>query len=244
MIAAPLTAIGTSIAARLGTVPRSLRSLCSKLKHDTSAVAFVEFAFTAPIVLGLGMLGTETAYFVITHMKVSQIAMQVADNAARLGEDEVLNAPRIYEADINETFIGAEKVGQSIEIFKHGRIILSSLQRETNRPVQFISWERCRGAKEYYPQAPVRGTGTQIFGMGNPDKPITASPGTAVMFVEVAYDYQSLTPFDMFDGRQIVYTAAFNIRDNRDLGGLYQRDTSNPDPVANCWTFSEDRPTL
>ena len=97
MIAAPLS--------RLGALAGRVSALRQRLKRDTSGVAFVEFAFTAPIVLAMGMLGTETAYFVITHMQVSQVAMQVADNASRVGEQDVLTARKVYESDINESLV-------------------------------------------------------------------------------------------------------------------------------------------
>jgi len=79
-------------------------------------------------------------------------------------------------------------------------------------------------------------------GMGEPGREITASPGTAVMFVEVAYTYDSLTPFEIFDGRIITYTAAFNIRDNRDLtGGPNMNGLFVDSAAADCDEFSADR---
>ena len=70
---------------------------------------------------------------------------------------------------------------------------------------------------------------------------IQAEKGTAVMFVEVAYTYQPITPFELFGDEELVYSAAFNIRDSRDLTGLYQ---SNPEsPVARCDIYSADRPS-
>lgn len=104
MIAAPLSKLG-AIPGRAAALPRRLGSLRQQLKRDTSGVAFVEFAFTAPIVLAMGMLGTETAYFVITHMQVSQVAMKVAANASRVGEQDVLTARKVYESDINESLV-------------------------------------------------------------------------------------------------------------------------------------------
>jgi Flp pilus assembly protein TadG len=219
-------------AAALARMPR-------RLAGDKSGVAFVEFAFSAPIVLALGMLGTETAYFVITHMQVSQIAMQVADNASRVGEQDVLSGRKVYDRDINETLVGAEKMGETIRIFERGRIIISSLQRNAQNG-QTIRWQRCRGAKVHNSSFGVQGsgaTGTGFPGMGEPGRYITASPGTAVMFVEVVYDYQSLTPFDLFDNRPITYTAAYNVRDARDLTQLYAGG-----PQARCNVYSEDRP--
>lgn len=231
MIAAPLAKVRT-LAARAA-------ALRQRLKRDTSGVAFVEFAFTAPIVLAMGMLGTETAYFVITHMQVSQVAMQVADNASRVGEQDVLTARKVYESDINESLVGAEKLGETFGIFERGRVIISSLQRNAQGG-QWIAWQRCRGAKVFNSSYGTQGTGatgTGFQGMGEPGNLITASNGTAVMFVEIAYDYDSLTPFDIYDGRTIRYTAAFNVRDSRDLTQLY-----NDGPAARCNVYSANRP--
>ena len=216
------------------------RRLARRLRRDTSGLALVEFAFAAPLVLGMGMLGTETAFLVITHMQISQIAMQVADNASRVGEQDVLTARKVYERDVAETLIGAEKLGNNIRIFEQGRVIVSSLQRNAQGG-QWIAWQRCRGAKNHVSSYGVQGngsTGTSFPGMGVPGRYITASEGTAVMFVEVAYDFRSPTPLNLFDDQEIEYTAAFNVRDNRDLTQLYAGG-----PVARCNTFSAARPT-
>lgn len=222
----------------LGKHLRTTRRLARQLGRNASGVAMVEFAFAAPLVLGMGMLGTDTAYLVITHMQVSQIAMQVADNASRVGEQDVLTARKVYESDINETFVGAEKLGENIGIFRQGRVIISSLQRNADGG-QWIKWQRCRGAKNYDSTYGVQGegaTGTGFPGMGRPGSYITASNGTAVMFVEVAYDFRSITPMNIFNNQQIVYTAAFNVRDNRDLNSLYSGGN-----VASCSTYSANR---
>ncbi|MEE4317415.1 MAG: TadE/TadG family type IV pilus assembly protein [Erythrobacter sp.] len=239
MISAP-----RKIAGSISAVGDRIRRFRRKLAGDSSGVAFVEFAFTAPIILAMGMLGTETAYFVITHMQVSQVAMQVADNVSRVGEQDVLTARRVFESDINESFVGAEKLGETFGIYDQGRIIISSLQRNADGG-QWIAWQRCRGAKVHTSSYGDQGdgaTGTGFQGMGDPGNIITAANGTAVIFVEISYNYQSLTPFDIFDNREISYTAAFNVRDSRNLAGLFQRDPNNPDPVANCNVYSADRP--
>lgn len=216
------------------------RSFARQLSGDTSGLALIEFAFAAPLVLGMGMLGTDTAYLVITHMQVSQIAMQVADNASRVGEQDVLTARKVFERDIAETLIGAEKLGENIDIFEQGRIIISSLQRNAQGG-QWIAWQRCRGAAQVNSSYGVQGngaTGTSFPGMGVPGRYITASQGTAVMFVEVVYDFNSITPLTLFDNRRIEYTAAYNVRDNRDLTQLYSGG-----PVARCNVYSAARPT-
>jgi Flp pilus assembly protein TadG len=230
-------AVGMGAAAAFG---KRLGQLRRRLARDNSAVAFVEFALSAPVVLTMGLLGTETAYFVIAHMQVSQLAMQVADNVSRVGEQDVLTARRVFDSDINESFVGAEKLGANLGIFDRGRVIVSSLQRN-GQGGQWIAWQRCRGAKNHTSSFGLQGTGatgTSFAGMGRPGNLITASPGTAVIFVEVAYDYRSLTPFQAYNGNVITYTAAFNIRDSRDLTQLY-----DDGPTATCNVFSAARPT-
>jgi Flp pilus assembly protein TadG len=219
---------------------RLARRIGGTLKRDNSGVAMIEFAFTAPLVLGLGMLGSETAFLVLTHMQVSQVAMQTADNASRIGATEVLVARQVFERDINEVFVGSEKLGDGIEIFEKGRVILSSLQQNEDGG-QEIRWQRCRGAKIYDSTFGEEGdgaTGTGFPGMGEAGREITAAAGTAVMFVEVSYNYEALTPFDLFDGREITYTAAFNVRDVRDLTQLYDGG-----PEADCDVYSAARPS-
>jgi hypothetical protein len=217
-----------------------VRSLARRLSGDTSGLALIEFAFAAPLVLGMGMLGTDTAYLVITHMQISQIAMQVADNASRVGEQDVLTARKVFERDVAETLIGAEKLGQNLDFYDNARVIISSLQRNAQGG-QWIAWQRCRGAVAHASSFGIEGngaTGTSFPGMGVPGRYITASQGTAVMFVEVAFDYEPITPITVFENRRIVYTAAFNVRDNRDLTRLYAGG-----PVARCNVFSAARPT-
>jgi Flp pilus assembly protein TadG len=220
-----------------------------RLHASISGVAMIEFAFAAPLVLGMGMLGIDTASLVLAHMQVSQIAMQTADNASRVGVSNELSIQQINEADINESLVGAERVGEGIGIYTRGRVIISSLQRNEDDG-QWIAWQRCRGAKNHpssYGEEDDGETGTTFAGMGAVGNEITAAEGTAVIFVEVAYDFESVSPLDLFDGDEIVYTAAFNVRDNRDLtggannNGLFQ--TNPAAPVARCNVFSANPPS-
>lgn len=232
-------------AARAPRLPERSRiaGLRRRITDCTSGVALVEFALTAPIILTMGLLGAETAYFTVTHLRISQVAMQIADNASRIGETDMLVARRVFERDVNDVFLGGEKYGEPFGLYQRGRVILSSLQRNAQGG-QTIRWQRCRGAKTFNSSYGVEGvgaTGTTFPGMGEASNRIQASQGTAVMFVEIAYDYKPLTPFSGFGSRQIRYTAAFNIRDERDLTQLY--NTNPAGPVASCNVYSAGRPT-
>ncbi len=237
--------LATFLPATAPKMPRRERfaRLRQRLARCTSGVAMVEFALTAPILLTMGMVGAETAHFTVTHLRISQVAMQIADNASRVGETDMLVARRVFERDVNDVFLGGEKYGEPFGLYQHGRVILSSLQRNAQGG-QNIRWQRCRGAKVFTSSYGLEGagaTGTGFPGMGEASNRIQASLGTAVMFVEISYDYQPLTPYSMFGNREIRYTAAFNIRDERDLTQLY--NTTPAGPVARCNVFSANRPT-
>jgi hypothetical protein len=188
--------------------------LPARLWRDQSAVALIEFAYALPLILALGFAGLETANLAAAHLKVSQIGMMVADNSGRV-------ITRIDEADINEVFDGARQIGTSLDFNAHGRIVLSSLQDNNyaaNDPKhgQMINWQRCMGAlttiKSSYGIQGKGKTDSSLQGMGKTGNMIASVPGTAVMFVEISYDYQPLLT-GIIPGRRIRYESAFNVRE-------------------------------
>lgn len=218
----------------LPRLTRRFSSCCRLLARADGAVAVTEFALLTPLLLVLGVGGVDTASYILTHMRVSQLALHVADNASRMGERNVLVSRKVYESDINDVFIGARQEGGGLDITGRGRIILSSLERNAQGG-QWIHWQRCTGAltrASSYGTQGTGATGTSFAGMGPTGRKITASAGDAVMFVEVAYRYQAISALSPFDGKLIVYTGSYNVRDARDLTQVYQ--TSPAATVASC----------
>lgn len=197
-----------------------MRALLARLRRDRNGLALVEFAITLPVFLTMGLMGLEVANFAIANLRISQIAMTTADNAGRVRDS-------ISEYDINELFIGAKLVGGRIKFAENGRIILSSLEPKTVLPAgQWIRWQRCYGLKNVGSSygSPTTMAASTMTAMGPTGKTVQASTGTAVMFVEVVYDYQPLVWARMIGNRQIRTTAAFNVRQRSDQviknGGL------------------------
>jgi Flp pilus assembly protein TadG len=219
--------------------PRLAAHFARALGDNRSGVAFMEFAFALPVVLALGLLGLETANYAMANLRVSQIAMLTADNAARVRDS-------IDEGDIVELFTGAKMSGSNINFAQNGRIILTDLEQTSNGTKQWVRWQRCDGALSYAATpAALRpqtsgGTnivnGTEIYGtdrhtdstspssetkasltqVGTGSNVISAQAGTAVMVVEVAYNYQPIIPNSFLQGKQINYVAAFNVRQRTD----------------------------
>ncbi|ARS28812.1 TadE/TadG family type IV pilus assembly protein [Sphingomonas sp. KC8] len=218
------------------------------LRQDISGIAMVEFALCIPPVLLLGLTGIETANFVMANLRISQIAMTTADNAARVRDS-------IDEYDINELFIGAKQVGAAARFADHGRVILSSVEPRTVAPLttsvggkdvpnQWIRWQRCYGMKnvastygaprtagnaiiadgteasstpsDQIKSVPKVGVLDTPTGIGPTANQIGAVSGTAVMFVEVFYDYQPIVWTSLLRNHTIRYTSAFNVRQRKD----------------------------
>ncbi|UVO53219.1 TadE/TadG family type IV pilus assembly protein [Sphingomonas sp. SUN039] len=219
----------TDIAASLHRRSGGLRPLMRALRRDASGLALIEFAYGLPVLLGIGLGGVEIANLAVTRMRVSQIGMMVADNAARVGENNGLALKKVYEGDINDTFEAARIQGAPIDMQNRGRIIVSSLQ-QNSAGGQWIAWQRCWGNKSWnssYGTAGNGKTGTSFTGMGLAGQQVQAPASNAVIFVEVAYDYDAIVePFAQglqyfglrVDNQVITYKGAFIVRDPRQLG--------------------------
>lgn len=203
---------------------RMMRDFISRLRRSTAAIAMTEFAFVLPVLLTMGLYGAEIARMAMTRTQVSQIALSVADNASRLGQtDNSGVTPTITEADVDAILSGAIRQGETIDLQENGRIILSSLEYDEFADRQYIHWQRCRGDAEiesaYGDDGDDNGlTGARLNGMGSGTAKATASPGSAVMFVEIEYTYVALfeNPFGSGD-KTLRSEAAFLIRDDRNL---------------------------
>lgn len=202
---------------------RRARIMIARLAHHTRAAVIVEMAFAIPLLVLIGCGGLEIANLTLVNTRVSQIGLSVADNASRIAAGSNLALPQVREVDINEVFAGVGKQAGGLNFENNGRIILSSLQRN-NDGGQTIKWQRCYGklaAVSVYGTEGTGATGTGFVGMGPAGKEVTAAGGTAVMFVEVSYRYQPLLYGRWLGPKTITSTAAFNIRETRDLTKVY-----------------------
>lgn len=189
-----------------------LRRFLGALGACENGLALIEFGMSLPVVLALGMYGLETANLAMAHLKVSNIAMITADSAGRVRDS-------IDEADLAEIFTGAKKSAGNLDFADHGRIILSSLEVNAKGDGQWIRWQRCDGAKQVQSSYGEEGDGkddASLQAMGPPGNQIAAQPGTAVMVVEVVYDYQPVVSNSLLGAKTIRYVSAFNVRQRVD----------------------------
>ncbi|MDO7833764.1 pilus assembly protein [Sphingobium sp. HBC34] len=190
-----------------------------RLRRDDSGMALIEFAFSLPVLVVLCMAGLECANLSLAHLRVSQIAMLVADNAARVRSS-------IDEADVNEIMTGADLSTKALNLKANGRIFLSDLEpngKAAPNTGYYIRWQRCWGSGAFTSQYGVTDDGkndaSMKDGMGPGNTAATKvkpASGTAVMFVEVAYNYQPLVTNALFGAKVIRYTSAFNVRERTD----------------------------
>lgn len=219
-----------------------------RLARDTSGVALLEFAFGMPIVLMLGLYGLEVANQALINLKVSQIALSLADNASRVGLLNNSNIEQLREIDMNDVLQAARNQGAGINLTTRGRITLSSLEKNSGG-TQRIHWQRCIGQKSglgydsAYTTTTTAGTDTTPANAGTlaptgmddsarPGSPVNAPTNGGVMFVEINYDYQPIVGNWLLTligsgSMKVHYVASFIVRDNRDFAQIY-----NPSPTA------------
>lgn len=174
----------------------------------------IEAAFALPILFLMIFGGLEIAHMAMSHLRVNQIAITVADNAGRVRTG-------IDESNIYEVFSGANLIGDTISFEDRGRIVLSSLEpngKEGSSEGQKITWQRCFGDLDVEPRYGEQGDGANdaalADGLGAEGNRIQSAEGTAVMFVEVTYRYTPLVAGIPGWGPQLVrYESAFNVRE-------------------------------
>ncbi|MGC4251981.1 MAG: pilus assembly protein [Sphingobium sp.] len=208
----------------IGRIAQGLRGL----RRDASGIAMVEFAICLPFVVTATMAGTELANYTTTKMRISQLALMVADNASRIGSG-TMNAKTISETQINDLLTGAGLQSGRLDLFRNGRVILASLQPSSTPNKYVVQWQRCRGLMSATPShytvtnstnltLPVTG---DMNGITANNRLITAPSTGAVMFVEISYTYQPLINMGFLPGVDptIKDIAALTVRDNRDYAG-------------------------
>lgn len=214
---------------------KRLKKILRRIGLSERGVAAVEFALITPILLTALLYGAEMAWYMMVNLRVSQVTLQVADNASRIGDTSTLTARKIYEGDINDVMLGAQlDGGNTLNLLSNARIFVSSLQVDSAGK-QFIKWQRCKGLKNVASSYGVQGD-IKSTGIGPAGQEVTAPTGDAVIFVEVIYDYKPLISGALISNKTIKSTAAFNVRDSRDLTQVYQ--TNPAGTVASCSTYT------
>lgn len=223
-----------------------LKNRGRRLLADTSGVVIIEFAFSMPLVLFIALYGMEVGNLALTNLRVSQAALNLADNASRVGLDSGLPTVQLREVDINDVLEGARKFGHPFELAEKGRITVSSLVN--NAGEQRLQWQRCLGLKKggdwdshYGTTSVTSGTtnspahkGTLMpTGMGPVGDRVLAPPDSGVIFVEINYEYQPLIGLNWISESKsrLHYTASFIVRDKRDFSQVF-----DPSPKVTKYT--------
>lgn len=239
-------------------MPQMTARLINKARRlwaSRSGLAAVEFALGAPMLMVLGGYGVEVANLAIANMRVSQYALQLADNAARIGVNSGLSTFQVREADINDVMQGLRLFSGNTDLGEHGRVTLSSLENTKQTwdttAAQRIHWQRCMGERgghvgavddtaydSAYTTNKTDGTtatkanqGTDASGgIGPTNAKINAPDNSAVMFVEINYEYQPLFGSLFVSKTRLHYTASAIVRDKRDMSQI----ASSSGTAATC----------
>lgn len=206
---------------------RRLGAFARRLGRDTSGLALLEFAFSMPILLTLSLSGAELANYVVTRMRISQVALHIADNAARIGAGSQLEAKKINEAQINDLLTGAGLQAGELGLFDNGRVIISSVEPDPNNAGKSrIRWQRCKGSQASLTSAYAAGN-DNLAGVGPTGRTISAPTNGVTMYVEVRYLYQPIVSGAIAPSAEIKEVASMMVRDRRDTSD----GTGHPDGV-------------
>lgn len=211
--------------------------LLSRLRKDISGAALMEFAIALPVLIALSLSGAELTNYIITKMRVSQMALHLADNAARIGTGSQLQAKKITEQDINDLFAGANLQSGELNLLANGRVFLSSLEPDPNNSGKSrIRWRRCYGQKTsrvalYPPTSGGTAPTTNLTGLGPTGRQVAAPSDGVTMFVEVYYEYKPLVRTSLSPDTSMTEIASMMVRDRRDTSDDSTSTNQHPNGV-------------
>ncbi|MDB5698314.1 MAG: tight adherence protein TadE [Alphaproteobacteria bacterium] len=198
------------------------------LARDRRAVAYIEFAYSLPMFLTLMLGGAEISNYITTKMRLSQLALHLADHASRIGSGTQLAAKTITETQINDVLTGAGFESGGLSIYSKGRVIISSLEpvASPNTTSRYkIGWQRCRGIKNVTSTYGNSGD-TNMTGMGPAGRQVIAPDDGGTMFVELYFEYKPLIANSWAPTLTFREIASMPIRDRRDMTQIYNSENA------------------
>ena len=172
-------------------------ALLRRLAASRSGVAATEFAIVLPFLLGVGADGPRG------RQPARSCRCRSASSPRRSPTTPRASAtPRpcrtARSTKATSTTCSAARscrAAERIGLFENGRVIISSLEVVPDSDdQQYIHWQRCLGLKNHVSTYGVEGDGLDgdLAGMGPAGEEVSAFADEAVIFVEIAYDYQSI----------------------------------------------------
>lgn len=190
------------------------------LKNDRSAVALLEFAYGLPVFMLMMLTGSELANFVTTKMRISQVALHIADHASRMGNGSLLSAKTVTETNINDVLVGAGLQAGELDLYKNGRVVITNIEPVANPNTTDkykVTWQRCQGQATYAANKYGTVGQTGMNGIGPTDRKVKSPDGNATIFVEVYYKYQPLIAGKFAPWSDMTEIASMTVRERRDL---------------------------
>ncbi|MBB4631380.1 TadE/TadG family type IV pilus assembly protein [Sphingosinicella soli] len=175
----------------------------------------MEFALALPLLMVTLLGGLELVHLALTHQQLSRIATSTADLAARYRSS-------IDEANINALFMGSQMSASFDDFDTNGRIVLSSITRNSDDDGHWIRWQRCEGQLARASEIGDQGEGKDDASIDDVNGMMVTDPNN-ILVAEVTYRYtpwffpvsnsilKSIAP--IFVERDITYTSAFIARE-------------------------------
>ena len=176
-----------------------------RLARDRRGVALLEFGFAMPIVIGIGCYGVELCNLALLNHKVSQIALNLADNASRVSTYSSLSTQQLREEHSGRVRRRA-RAGQGDD--GTATSIAGSTSDASN-------------------------AGTAADGLGDAGAKVIAPASSGVMCVEINFESEPLFGGWLIAPTKLHYIASFIVRDRRDLARCSTRTrSSSPPPTS------------
>lgn len=213
------------------------RARMAQIKENLSGVALIEFALALPLMMIVIFYGLEVTWLSINQLKLSQVALNAADNASRMGETHPsVSEKQLDESDILGVFQAADSFAKNMELFQRGRMNMYSIQADS-KGVPYSAWSRCKGKLRGNPQ--IGDSNPLADGVGPDGSKVKPTTDTPIMYVEVFYQYKPLMGNMFMDEVILKQTATYTVRDKR-VNGKAPTNPGSKQEYNYCYKYNDN----
>ncbi len=183
-------------ASGLATIRRRIRSL----RRNELGLAAIEFAYTLPVFVGMGLVGLEFTNVVLAYQKSERVASTVADQIAA-------NQIAPNERQIGDMYKAVQQISEPFEFAPNGNVIITAVvgvfDNGENEVQNRVVWQRCLAKDSFDSKIGTEWTTTDDIADGpKVDLPndITLGQNQMVIVSEVFFPYKEIVSKKLVEG--------------------------------------------
>lgn len=180
------------------------KKLAANLKKHQEGVALIEFAITAPVLIGLLLSSVDITSYLVAHQRVSRASYTMSNLLTQMDKG-------LSESQVSDMMLALDEVSKPFSIGTDGIATMTAIVGEDNGGANLdykVAWQRCYGPNTHSDR--FGNAGTAVLSADIPTNTIVTD-GQIIVITEIDYTFTPMIGFLPIGG-QIKYESSFRPR--------------------------------